>query len=783
MMSVAQRIDFSAFCEAAAVKLWGEPSHKTDRELRWGNHGSRSLDRCSGVWFDHEANEGGSTVELLARELGIGFGECAAWLRGEGLLTESAFSKVSTAYSYTDEGGGLLFQVVRFEPKDFRQRRPDGGGGWIWSLGETRRVLYRLPEVIAAVTAGQTVYVVEGEKDCENLRAIGLVATCNPGGVGKWREQYNGSLRGGDIVIIGDNDDAGRKHAEQVAAALAGVAARVRVLDLAQHWPRCPVKGDVSDWLAAGGTVDTLAIMVAALPDWQPLAGEASAGTGKDDWPEPKPLPSGLLPVEPYRSEFMPAALAPWVDDISECLQCPPDYVAIATVVAFGSVIGRRLGIKPQAKTDWVEVPNLWGCFIGRPGMLKSPAMMAALKPIHRLEKEAAKNNEVAREAFAANMEYYKLQKQVKAALARDRLKEKMQEAKDAAADFGGLDLGKEPKEPVDLRYRTNDTSYEKLGELLVGNPAGILIERDELVSLLIHLDQEQQAVARGFYLSGWSGTQPYTFDRIGRGTVHLDAICLSVLGNTQPARIAEYVRRANAGGAGGDGLIQRFGLLVWPDQKYEWSDIDRYPENKAREAAWEAFERASKLDLSAALALGAHKGQYDHAPFLRFTEEARHEFLSWREPMERMLRTGGLSPALEGHLAKFRKLVPALALINHIADSGDGDVTQAATARALAFAGYLESHARRVYASALEAETAAAKAILKHIRSGDLQRGFTARDIHQRDWAHLTERDHVGLGLRLLEDHDFIRAEQPEKGPRGGRPKVTYSINPKVKP
>ena len=106
------------------------------------------------------------------------------------------------------------------------------------------------------------------------------------------------------------------------------------------------------------------------------------------DWPEPKPLPTGLLPVEPYRSEFMPAALAPWVDDISERLQCPADYVAVASVVALGSVIGRRIGIKPQARTDWLEVPNLWGCFIGRPGMLKSPAMMAALKPIHRLERK-----------------------------------------------------------------------------------------------------------------------------------------------------------------------------------------------------------------------------------------------------------------------------------------------------------------------------------------------------------------------------------------------------------
>ena len=116
-------------------------------------------------------------------------------------------------------------------------------------------------------------------------------------------------------------------------------------------------------------------------------------------WPEPKPLPNGLAPVEPFSSEFMPDALAPWVNDIANRLQCPPDYVAVAALTALGSVIGRRIGIKPQMKTDWIEIPNLWGMFIGCPGMLKSPAMQEALKPIHHLESEAAKQYEVARRA------------------------------------------------------------------------------------------------------------------------------------------------------------------------------------------------------------------------------------------------------------------------------------------------------------------------------------------------------------------------------------------------
>jgi putative DNA primase/helicase len=454
-------------------------------------------------------------------------------------------------------------------------------------------------------------------------------------------------------------------------------------------------------------------------------------------------------------------------------LQCPPDYAATTALTALGAVIGRRIGIKPQVKTDWMEIPNIWGVFIGRPGMLKSPAMGEALKPIHRLEAEAAKENEIAQQAYAAGLDAYKLRREVKKKLVRDKLKAN----ENAEIDF---DCDAEPKEPTPVRYRTNDSTYEGLGELLISNSNGILVERDELTSLLKQLDRDEQAVARGFYLSGWSGTQPYTFDRIIRGHRHIEAVCISVLGNTQPARIIEYVRAANLGGAGGDGLIQRFGLMAWPDAPGEWHDVDHYPNGTAREKVWQAFERMAKLDTVAALKLGAEKGPFDRVPYLRFDEAAHEDFLEWRIDHERLLRSGEISPALEGHLAKYRKLVPSLALMNHLADGGVGPVSHHALLKALAAAHYFESHARRVYSSASEGELAAAKAILKHIRNGDLSDSFTARDVHQRGWAHLTERESVGAGLSLLLDLDYLATFAPSKGAQGGRTKVTYLINPR---
>jgi hypothetical protein len=187
------------------------------------------------------------------------------------------------------------------------------------------------------------------------------------------------------------------------------------------------------------------------------------------------------------------------------------------------------------------------------------------------------------------------LRKQVATALAKEELKKALKG--DNHTRPIDLALWEQPQEPTPVRYRTNDTSYEALAELIASNPTGMLIERDELVSLLRHLDRNDQAVARGFFLTGWSGTQPYTLDRISRGTRHIEAVCISVLGNAQPARLAEYVKRANSNANGGDGLLQRFGLIAWPDTCPEWKDMDRYPHSRAGENAWEVFERLSRLD------------------------------------------------------------------------------------------------------------------------------------------------------------------------------------------
>ena len=182
----------------------------------------------------------------------------------------------------------MLFQVVRYEPKDFRQRRPDPKrrGKWMWSTKNVRQVPYQLPKLRDA--DDRVIFVVEGEKDADRLWKLGVVATCNAGGAGKWHADLSKFFDGRDVVIIPDRDPQkkhpktgepmchpdgspilpGQDHARRVAQELRGVAARVRVLELWRHWPEMPWKGDVSDWIAHGGTAAALYALIEQTPDW-----------------------------------------------------------------------------------------------------------------------------------------------------------------------------------------------------------------------------------------------------------------------------------------------------------------------------------------------------------------------------------------------------------------------------------------------------------------------------------------------------------------------------------
>ncbi len=482
---------------------------------------------------------------------------------------------------------------------------------------------------------------------------------------------------------------------------------------------------------------------------------------------EKRPLPD-LPDVAAFDFDMMPKSLKLWAKDITDRMQCPADYIAVTIMASLGAVIGRKVGIRPQNRTDWTEYSNQWALIIGRPGVLKSPAMEQALTPLKKLASEASEKYEEEIADYQSNAKLSKLQQDAAEKEARAKLKD------NPSADVSDLLNITEPDEPTLKRYIANDSTAASLGELLRQNPNGILVYRDEMVSLLKGLDREDAADARGFYLTGWSGESGYTFDRIGRGLdLRIPAVCLSLLGSTQPGRISEYLKHAVNGGSGDDGLIQRFGLMVWPDISGDWRDVDEWPSKEARVASHNVFKRLDCLD---PFMIGAQQADFDDAPYLRFSDDALLEFREWREGWERKLRTGDLHPALESHLAKYRKLVPGLALSIHLADDHNGAVSHEAILKSLAWAEYLETHAVRAYSSVTAPETVAAKAILRRINKGDLPNQFTARDVYRNGWAHLTETKRVHEALTMLAEYGHLKDSEINSY---GRPSIQYEVIP----
>jgi putative DNA primase/helicase len=380
-------------------------------------------------------------------------------------------------------------------------------------------------------------------------------------------------------------------------------------------------------------------------------------------------LPSGLPDVPPFSAALLPAAFRAWVTDVSERMQAPPDFAAAGLMVAAGSLIGRQLAIRPKQRDDWNVVPNLWGMVIGRPSLLKSPALHEAMRPLMAMESEAAERHREAIADWEAGQVVAKEAGKVNGAEIRRMLKSGERAAAHALArqDLEG------DAEPVRRRFIVHDCTIEKLGILLAQNPTGILIFRDELIGFLRAMEREGHEQDRAFYLEAWSGLGRFTFDRIGRGTLDIEACCVSILGSIQPGVLSDYLAAAVRMGAGDDGLIQRFQLAVWPDPPAEWRDVDRRPHRDAKYTATNALRRLERIDLEA---VGAEQ-EDGEIPFLRFDPAAQLAFTEWRSELEQRLRSGEEHPAIEAHLAKYRSLVPSLALICHLADGAAGPVPE----------------------------------------------------------------------------------------------------------
>lgn len=476
--------------------------------------------------------------------------------------------------------------------------------------------------------------------------------------------------------------------------------------------------------------------------------------------PEPQPgkpraLPDDMPPVQTLDPDNLPAALRDFVCDVADRQQCPPDYVAVAALVAISGVLGNKIKIRPKQNDDWTITPNLWGAMIGGPSAMKSPAMKAALSPVYAIEREN-------QELFQTELAEYKAEaelSEIQSKAAKEKAKAEVKKGNQNAAMDALRASVEEPEKPTRPRIIVNDSTVAKLGELLNENPSGLLLVRDEIAGWLAQMRGEDGQADRAFYLECFDGCGQYIFDRIGRGTLLITSTTLAIIGGIQPSKIAPLIRGA-VRGSDDDGLIQRFQLAVFPDRIKSWSWSDRAPNKKAFADYAQAFRKLSEIEA-------------DETP-RQFSANAQKMFIDWMTEIQTKARSGELHPVMESHLMKMPKTVAALALIFELVDGTGDQVGEIATGKALDFADYLQSHAERLYSVATHGAVTGARLLID--RRDKLSDPFTLREVQRKAWAGLTEKTQIRDTLDLLLDYGHLREIESLPSVVGGRPSIQYS-------
>jgi len=493
-------------------------------------------------------------------------------------------------------------------------------------------------------------------------------------------------------------------------------------------------------------------------------------------WQKPKNLPQLKLHAPSMSEEFLPPSLSTWILDICDRMQVPLEFVAAPAIVSAGSIIGRQVGIFPKQEDDWLIVANLWGGIVARPGCLKSPAIAEAMKPVEALITKAHKDFEAAKFVAKTKEDLVKariegVKEQIKKAVKMGKMTE-LNELENQYRDF--IEMVNKTK-ISERRFKTNDATIEKIGMLLHENPQGLLVFRDELAGWLQNLNRSDREADRTFFLESWNGFGVFDVDRVLRGHTHIPALCLSIFGGIQPARLANYVTQATGGGKDDDGLLQRFQLLVYPDIDRNWKYVDRKPKFSAFQSVATVYEKLANLrDMKS-------DSSEKTIPGMHFDQKAQELFINWWQNHENRLNSEKPEiPAIESHLAKFRKLVPALALIFHLLENqtSESSVSSTSLELALKWVHFLELHARKIYGDVQFSELLSAEALANKIRSGKVQNGDSIRSIYRRHWARLDSPEATDQAVDVLERHHWLRVEQTKSG---ARPSEVIRFNPNL--
>lgn len=638
------------------------------------------------------------------------------------------------SYIYTDEQGRPLYRVLREPGKKFVQQRLTADGEWLYKLEDTRRVLYHLPEVLAAVAKGETIYVCEGEKDVDRMRAEGVTATCNSGGAGSFKDFHADCLAGAKVVIVADRDDVGAKHAADVKALLEHRACTVDVVEAA-------VGKDAYDHLAAGRTID----------QFQPV-GQTRQATAASEWPIPTPL---LLDTDlpEFPVDVLPGWLAAMAKDVANELGTPVDVPATLGLAVLASICAGRIDI--HVRGEWREPTNLYLVIAMPPGSGKSPAFRRMVAPVERFENRLRDDIAHTRAQLEQNLRMAETERK----RAEDR--------GDATEARIALDKVRTITVPPIPRLIADDATPEALTTLLAEQGGRLAVMSPEAGVFDMIAGKYSKDPNLDVYLMGWSGDR-IVVDRVGRGPLSIERPLLTVGVTVQPDVIESLAHKPHLAGRG---LTARFMYSMPPDTVGGRNMIDDPINDMAVRSTYDARVSAllQQLHQSPLTVLGMEPA-------------AKQTMMQWLQDVEHRRAPGRDLYEMREWSMKLTASVLRLTAIIAVANGrAEGDRATIEDVRAaIEIGSYWTAHTKAVYQLWGTSETHTnARLILRWIQQQHLTE-FSVRDAYRSRRQFERVEELIGP-LELLTDSGHIRPmfDGPLQVGRRGVESPKYAVNP----
>lgn len=663
-------------------------------------------------------------------------------------------------YNYRNAAGELLYYVRRKPGKKFVVYGPDGTPGLPDGVA---RVLYRLPEVRQAIAEQQTIYVCEGEKDVDNAVAAGVVATCNPFGAKKWLPLHTEELCGAHVVVVQDEDTAGREHAEQVVTALSGVAASVT--------RKRPAQGnDLSDHLGCGLSFDDLLdVSAESAQSAESTSGETdSADTADSAETSPVPLRPPRSPA-PFPVNALPEWAATYVTAQAEATQTPPDLAGCCVLGVLAACAGGRAVVEPRA--GWREPTNLYLLPIARSGSRKSAVVSAATKPLLDAEEKVG-------EKMAAQIAETRALKMIlqdaatkarKVAAGTDPGEKRDKLIADAISAESTAEAVEVPKAP---RFVADDVTPEAAGSLLAENDGRLAIISAEGGIFDVMAGRYSGGIpALDVWLKGHSG-DVLRVDRKGRPPEYVKRPALTMLLTVQPVVLSMIARNRTFRGRG---LLGRF-LYSWPASNVGRRKIgaEPLPDTIAETYATKVGEL-----------IEAMIGWTDPA-VLRLSLEAQEKLLDVERWIEPRLADEGEFGAMAEWGSKLAGAIVRIAGLLHLASTPNVSeafrypISAETMDAAIRLGNYFTGHAQAAFAVLGEQDTTDAAYLLRHLAKGEKEE-FTIRSLlTELPRGRFGSAEDVSRVVGILEDHGWVtrQPDPPRRGP-GRPPSPRYRVHP----